>query len=163
MQVEGGRNSNQKNQNHSPTHPQKPKPLSWSCQEFSPRFWAYRSCACCLVNELAIGLWNTIYPVLLWYLNKLHWSLHISSFQFLFQQLGMLVSFVRSHIRPYMDEIVTLMRVSTIFKPAFYCQKMWIVFLSLSNLSSLHKFIWSAEFHTFEVIIVFWNNVCLKQ
>lgn len=32
--------------------------------------------------------------------------------QFLFQQLGMLVSFVRSHIRPYMDEIVTLMRVS---------------------------------------------------
>lgn len=33
--------------------------------------------------------------------------------QFLFQQLGMLVSFVKSHIRPYMDEIVTLMRVST--------------------------------------------------
>ncbi|PKU38568.1 serine threonine-protein kinase mtor [Limosa lapponica baueri] len=30
--------------------------------------------------------------------------------EFLFQQLGMLVSFVRSHIRPYMDEIVTLMR-----------------------------------------------------
>lgn len=35
-----------------------------------------------------------------------------SLFQFLFQQLGMLVSFVKSHIRPYMDEIVTLMRVS---------------------------------------------------
>uniref|UniRef100_A0A8V8TQP2 Serine/threonine-protein kinase mTOR n=1 Tax=Homo sapiens TaxID=9606 RepID=A0A8V8TQP2_HUMAN len=31
--------------------------------------------------------------------------------EFLFQQLGMLVSFVKSHIRPYMDEIVTLMRV----------------------------------------------------
>ncbi|XP_028613619.1 serine/threonine-protein kinase mTOR [Grammomys surdaster] len=30
--------------------------------------------------------------------------------EFLFQQLGMLVSFVKSHIRPYMDEIVTLMR-----------------------------------------------------
>uniref|UniRef100_A0A8C8SCE8 Serine/threonine-protein kinase TOR n=1 Tax=Pelusios castaneus TaxID=367368 RepID=A0A8C8SCE8_9SAUR len=35
---------------------------------------------------------------------------YLSFFQFLFQQLGMLVSFVRSHIRPYMDEIVTLMR-----------------------------------------------------
>ncbi|XP_075183475.1 serine/threonine-protein kinase mTOR [Anomaloglossus baeobatrachus] len=30
--------------------------------------------------------------------------------KFMFQQLGMLVSFVRSHIRPYMDEIFALMR-----------------------------------------------------
>ncbi|XP_040286256.1 serine/threonine-protein kinase mTOR isoform X5 [Bufo bufo] len=30
--------------------------------------------------------------------------------QFMFQQLGMLVSFVRSHIRPYMDEIFALIR-----------------------------------------------------
>ncbi|MEE6485217.1 hypothetical protein FKM82_014211 [Ascaphus truei] len=30
--------------------------------------------------------------------------------QFMFQQLGMLVSFVRSHIRPYMEEIFALMR-----------------------------------------------------
>ncbi|CAJ0932770.1 unnamed protein product [Ranitomeya imitator] len=30
--------------------------------------------------------------------------------EFMFQQLGMLVSFVRSHIRPYMDEIFALMR-----------------------------------------------------
>ncbi|XP_040182261.1 serine/threonine-protein kinase mTOR isoform X3 [Rana temporaria] len=30
--------------------------------------------------------------------------------QFMFQQLGMLVSFVRSHIRPYMDEIFSLIK-----------------------------------------------------
>ena len=133
MQIEGGTTKNPQITPPPPT--QKPKPLSWSCQEFSPRFWAYGSYACCLVNELATGLSNAIYPALLWGSNKLHWSLHISSFQFLFQQLGMLVSFVRSHIRPYMDEIVTLMRVSAIFKPAFYCQRRWIMFLSLSNVS----------------------------
>ncbi|XP_029434781.1 serine/threonine-protein kinase mTOR isoform X2 [Rhinatrema bivittatum] len=35
---------------------------------------------------------------------------HQPSPQFMFQQLGMLVSFVRSHIRPYMEEIFSLMR-----------------------------------------------------
>ncbi|XP_072283025.1 serine/threonine-protein kinase mTOR isoform X8 [Pyxicephalus adspersus] len=39
--------------------------------------------------------------------------------QFMFQQLGMLVSFVRSHIRPYMDEIFTLI------KDSFSLQDYW--------------------------------------
>lgn len=33
--------------------------------------------------------------------------------QFLFQQMGMVVSFVKIHIRPYMDDIFTLIRVSS--------------------------------------------------
>lgn len=33
-------------------------------------------------------------------------------FQFLFQQMGMVVCFVKIHIRPYMDDIFTLIRVS---------------------------------------------------
>lgn len=32
--------------------------------------------------------------------------------QFLFQQMGMVVCFVKIHIRPYMDDIFTLIRVS---------------------------------------------------
>lgn len=127
--------------------------------------------AICLVNELAVGPWCTVCPVLLLHLNKLHWSLHISSFQFLFQQLGMLVSFVRSHIRPYMDEIVTLMRVSTIFKPAFYCQEGWIVFLSLSNVTVPMKCrilcIWSniciLKEHVFETVISIITSTCSKS
>lgn len=36
----------------------------------------------------------------------------------------MLVSFVKSHIRPYMDEIVTLMRVSRSYCSLFIC--IWV-------------------------------------
>lgn len=119
-----------------PPHPKNPNYWAEAAENLAPDVEHIGAMhAICLVNELAIGLWNAVYPALLWCLNKIHWLLHVSSFQFLFQQLGMLVSFVRSHIRPYMDEIVTLMRVSTIFKPAFYCRKRWIVFLSLPNIS----------------------------
>lgn len=34
--------------------------------------------------------------------------------QFLFQQMGMVVCFVKIHIRPYMDDIFTLIRVSNL-------------------------------------------------
>ena len=40
-------------------------------------------------------------------------SLPLSFSQFLFQQMGMVVSFVKIHIRPYMDDIFTLIRVSS--------------------------------------------------
>lgn len=100
----------------------------------------------------------------LWYLDKLYWLLHISSFQFLFQQLGMLVSFVRSHIRPYMDEIVTLMRVSAIFMPVLYCHRQVdsLFQITFQKYKLLQKFIGSAELHIFEVIIVFWNAIYLE-
>lgn len=49
-----GGEPNWKPQNHSPlTHPQKPKPARWSCQEFNPRFWACRSYACNLFGKWA--------------------------------------------------------------------------------------------------------------
>lgn len=55
----------------------------------------------------------------------------------------MLVSFVRSHIRPYMDEIVTLMRVSTNFKPVLYCHRKVdnVYQIHYQKYQLLHKFI----------------------
>uniref|UniRef100_H3B8U3 Serine/threonine-protein kinase TOR n=1 Tax=Latimeria chalumnae TaxID=7897 RepID=H3B8U3_LATCH len=61
----------------------------------------------CFTSKAAMGFLRPFLPIIIKVIQGIDANMRS---KFLFQQLGMLVSFVKIHIRPYMDDIFTLIR-----------------------------------------------------
>ncbi|KTF87850.1 hypothetical protein cypCar_00037849 [Cyprinus carpio] len=73
--------------------------------------------------------------------------------EFLFQQMGMVVCFVKIHIQPYMDDIFTLIRV------AFVLWKSQM----LTKADNWGKHFFSALYFVYQIFIPMVNKVMLKH